>query len=72
MRFRSTVGVMGGRHLLPVSGEVRAGAGAAAGDQVEVELEPDTAPREVEGAKTEATMVDERVVGWPPASPASP
>jgi hypothetical protein len=46
--YRSTVGVMGGRHLLSVSAEVRAGAGVAAGDEVDVELEPDTAPREVE------------------------
>jgi hypothetical protein len=46
--YRSTVAVMGGRYLLPVSAEVRAGAGVAAGDEVDVDLEPDTAPREVE------------------------
>jgi hypothetical protein len=45
--YRSTVAVMGGEFMLPVSAEVRAGAGVAAGDEVEVELEPDTAPREV-------------------------
>jgi uncharacterized protein YdeI (YjbR/CyaY-like superfamily) len=33
--------------MLPVSAEVRAGAGIAAGDEIEIELTPDTAPREV-------------------------
>jgi uncharacterized protein YdeI (YjbR/CyaY-like superfamily) len=38
---------MGGKFMLPVSGEHRAGAGIAAGDRVEVDLELDTQPREV-------------------------
>jgi hypothetical protein len=46
--YRSTVGSMGGRFLIPVSADVRAAAGVAAGDEVEVEVEADTAPREVE------------------------
>ncbi|WP_214405859.1 YdeI/OmpD-associated family protein [Pseudonocardia lacus] len=46
--YRSTVAVMGGRYLLPVSAEVRTGAGVAAGDEIEVALEPDTQPRVVE------------------------
>lgn len=33
--------------MLPVSAEVRQAAGVAAGDEVEVTLEPDTQPREV-------------------------
>ena len=45
--YRSTVATMGGKLLLPVSAEVRAGAGVAAGDEVEVQVELDTAPREV-------------------------
>ncbi|MGW0484769.1 YdeI/OmpD-associated family protein [Nonomuraea sp. NPDC003214] len=45
--YRSTVAVMGGRYLLPLSAEHRRGAGVAAGDEVEVTLELDTAPREV-------------------------
>jgi hypothetical protein len=45
--YRMSVGSMGGRCLLPVSAEVRRAAGVAAGDQVEVPLEPDEAPREV-------------------------
>jgi uncharacterized protein YdeI (YjbR/CyaY-like superfamily) len=39
--------VMGGRYLLPVAAEVREGSGVAAGDEVEVDVELDTAPREV-------------------------
>lgn len=45
--YRSTVAVLGGRFMLGVSNEVRANAGVAAGDEVDVELELDTAPREV-------------------------
>lgn len=46
--YRTSVGSMGGRSLLPVSAEVRAAAGVAAGDAVEVEVALDTAPRTVE------------------------
>jgi hypothetical protein len=45
--YRSTVASMGGRYLLPISAENRKGAGVAAGDEVEVTLELDTAPREL-------------------------
>lgn len=45
--YRSTVAVMGGRYLLPLSAENRAGAGVAAGDEVDVTVELDTQPREV-------------------------
>ena len=45
--YRSTVGVMGGKSMLPVSADNRTAAGVAAGDQVEVEVELDTEPREV-------------------------
>jgi hypothetical protein len=45
--YRSTVAVMGGRFLIPLSAENRTAAGVAAGDDVEVVLEPDTAEREV-------------------------
>ena len=38
---------MGGRYLLPLSAENRAGAGVAAGDEVDVDMELDTEPREV-------------------------
>ena len=45
--YRSTVAVMGGRYLLPLSAENRTAAGVAAGDDVEVDVELDTEPREV-------------------------
>jgi len=46
--YRTTVARMGGRYLVPLSAENRTAAGVAAGDQVDVDIEPDTAPREVE------------------------
>jgi hypothetical protein len=45
--YRTSVAPMGGVYLLPVSAEVRQAAGIAAGDEVDVELELDTEPREV-------------------------
>lgn len=45
--YRSTVAPMGGKFMLPVSAEVRGKAGVAAGDKVDVDVELDTAPREV-------------------------
>lgn len=45
--YRSTVAVLGGRYMIGVSAEVRAAAGVSAGEQVDVEMELDTAPREV-------------------------
>jgi hypothetical protein len=46
--WRTSVARMGGEFLVGLSREVRSGAGVAAGDDVEVVLELDTAPREVE------------------------
>jgi Bacteriocin-protection, YdeI or OmpD-Associated/Domain of unknown function (DUF1905) len=45
--YRSSIAPRGGIFMLPVSAEVRAGAGIAAGDVVDVEVELDTEPREV-------------------------
>jgi hypothetical protein len=45
--YRSTVAVMGGEYLLGVSAENRAGAGVAAGDVLDVDVELDTQPRQV-------------------------
>ncbi|HEV2527077.1 MAG TPA: YdeI/OmpD-associated family protein [Thermomicrobiales bacterium] len=45
--YTSTIGVMAGRFMLPVSAEHRTGAGISAGDTVEVTLALDTEPREV-------------------------
>jgi hypothetical protein len=47
-RYRSTIARMGGRFMLPVSAEVRAASGVAAGDVVDVDVELDTEPRVVE------------------------
>jgi hypothetical protein len=46
--YRTTVARMGGRFLVPLSAENRTAAGVAAGDLVDVDIEPDTAPREVD------------------------
>jgi hypothetical protein len=46
--WRTSVARMGGEFLVGLNKEVRRGAGAEAGDIVEVTLELDTAPREVE------------------------
>lgn len=45
--YRTTVATMGGRFLVPLSAEHRAAAGVAAGDDVDVDIEFDAAPREV-------------------------
>ena len=45
--YRSSVAPMSGTFMLGISAEVREKAGVAAGDRVDVELELDTAPREV-------------------------
>ncbi len=46
--YRSTVGVMGGRHMVSVSAAVRQATGLAAGDPVRVTLTLADAPREVD------------------------
>jgi antitoxin component of MazEF toxin-antitoxin module len=46
--WRTSVARMGGEFLVGLPREVREGAGVTAGDDVEVTLELDTAPREVE------------------------
>jgi hypothetical protein len=45
--YRSTVAVMGGKFMVGVSAENRAKTGVAGGDEVDVQLELDTQPREV-------------------------
>lgn len=46
--YRSTLAVMGGRHLIPFSSDKRAASGIAGGDAITVDLELDTAPRTVD------------------------
>jgi hypothetical protein len=46
--YRSTIAAYNGAHFLPVSAAVREAAGVSAGEEVEVELALDEAPRVVE------------------------
>ena len=46
--YRTTVARMGGRFLIGLSAENRTAAGVAAGDEVDVGIELDAEPREVE------------------------
>lgn len=46
--YRSTIASMGGRFMVGVSADNRAGANVAGGDVVDVDIELDTAPREVD------------------------
>ena len=45
--YRTTVAPMGGSYYVPLSAENRTLAGVSAGDDVDVDIELDTAPREV-------------------------
>jgi len=45
--YRTTVATVDGQFMIPVSAEVRQSAGVAGGDEVDVEIDLDTAPREV-------------------------
>jgi hypothetical protein len=45
--YRTTVAARGARFLVPLSAEHRAGAGVAAGDEVDVDIVLDTASRDV-------------------------
>lgn len=46
--YRSTVATRDGQHMISLSAENREKSGVSAGDNVEVELELDTKPREIE------------------------
>lgn len=56
--YRSSVVNMGGRFVLGVSAEVREGAGVVAGDEVDVDIELDTEPREVTVPADFAAAID--------------
>ena len=55
--WRTTVTRMGGEFLLGLNKDVRKGAGAEAGDTVDVLVELDSAPREVEVPEALATAL---------------
>jgi hypothetical protein len=56
--WRTTIAPMGGEFWLGVSAENRAGAGIAAGDEVELEFVLDTEPRELEVPADFAAALD--------------
>ncbi len=45
--YRSSIAVMGGTFMIPVSADIRAKAGVNGGEEATIELSLDTAPREV-------------------------
>ena len=58
LNYRSTIAFMGGRFLIPLSADRRVAAGLAAGDDVDVEVALDTAPRVVEVPPDLAAALD--------------
>ena len=46
--YRSTVAMMGGKSMIGVSAAIRKATGLSAGDAIDVELELDTSPRDVD------------------------
>ncbi len=57
--YRNTVAVYGDTYMLGVAADHRAAAGIQAGDEIEVDLELDTAPREVEVPGDLAAALDD-------------
>jgi hypothetical protein len=55
--YRTTVAVMGGQNLISFNAETRAATGKRGGDEVEVTLEHDLAPRTVEVPEILATAL---------------
>jgi uncharacterized protein YdeI (YjbR/CyaY-like superfamily) len=58
--YRTTVAVMGGKFMIPLSAAHRTAAGLKAGDPVEVTLELDTEPRTVEIPEDLAAALSEK------------
>jgi hypothetical protein len=56
--YRSSVATVDGRFMVGFSSEHRAASGLSGGDEVEVEIEVDTAPREVEVPADLAAALD--------------
>jgi hypothetical protein len=56
--YRNTVAVYGDEYLIGVAAEHRAAAGVKAGDELDVALELDTAPREVDVPEDFATALE--------------
>ncbi|RED56033.1 YdeI/OmpD-associated family protein [Cohnella lupini] len=45
--YRTTIGTMGGKFMIPVSAEIRKNANVAGGEEVDVQVELDNEPREL-------------------------
>lgn len=58
--YRTTAVRMGGRFFVPLSAENREAAGLTAGDDITVDIEADTAPREVTMPDDLAAAMDDR------------
>jgi hypothetical protein len=56
--YRSSIAVMGGAYMVGVNADNRIGAGVAGGDEVDVDIELDTAPREVSVPEDFAAAMD--------------
>jgi hypothetical protein len=56
--YRSTVAVMGDAYMVGVNADHRAAAGVKGGDEVDVEIELDTAPRTVDVPQDLAAALD--------------
>ena len=56
--YRSSIAVMGGAYMVGVNADNRIGARVAGGDEVDVEIELDTAPREVSMPEDFAAALD--------------
>lgn len=55
--YRSTIAVMGGTFMVGVSADNRAGAGIKGGDEIDVDIELDSSPRELDvPAELEAAL----------------
>ena len=56
--YRNSIAVMGGQYMIGVSSENRGPAGVTGGEEVDIELELDTAPREVDVPPDLAAALD--------------
>lgn len=72
--YRSTTAVMGGRNLISFNADMRAKTGKGKGDEVEITLEHDTAPRIVEVPEALAAVFatdPEAAAAWERLSPSA-
>lgn len=71
-RYRTSIASMGGRFLISFNAQTRAATGRGAGDEIEVALELDDAPRSVEVPPALATALEsdpDAAQAWAKLSP---